>query len=74
MNDNVAGTVHLHTGENLEEKTTVIAEHNEIVHRTVNGELYVTRNGVELVPTPSTDPNDPLVWAQASVDCQMMRS
>ena len=63
MDDNIAGTVHLHSAEKDEatEKTTVIAEHNEIVHRTASGEVYVTRNGIELIPTPSTDPNDPLV-------------
>jgi hypothetical protein len=65
MDDNVAGTVHLHTSEKLdEEKTTVIAQHNEIVHRTATGDVYVTRNGVELIPTPSTDPNDPLVCTE----------
>ena len=62
MDDNIAGTVHLHSAEKgIDEKTTVIAEHNEIVHRTATGAVYVTRNGVELVPTPSSDPNDPLV-------------
>lgn len=62
MDDNIAGTYHLHTAEKgLDEKTTVVAEHNEVVHRTASGDIYVTRNGIELIPTPSTDPNDPLV-------------
>ena len=60
--DNVAGTFHLHSGEkDVEGKETVIAEHNELFHRTETGAYYVTRNGIELVPTPSSDPNDPLV-------------
>lgn len=55
--------MHLHTADTVEgEKTTVIAEHNEVIHRTQTGGLYVTRNGIELIPTPSTDPNDPLNW------------
>ena len=62
MEENIAGTVHLHVAEKgIDEKTTVIGEHNEVVHRTATGAVYVTRNGIELVPTPSTDPNDPLV-------------
>ena len=62
MDDNVAGTVHLHALEKgIGEKTIEIAELNEVVHRTTTGDIYVTRNGIELVPTPSTDPNDPLV-------------
>lgn len=66
MESNVAGTYHLHTGEKTEgEKVTVVAEHNEVVHRTTSGAVYVTRNGRELVPTPSSDPNDPLNWPQA---------
>jgi len=60
MDDNVAGTYHLHTATG-DEKTEVIAEHHEVVHRTTTGTVYVTRDGIELVPTPSADPNDPLV-------------
>ena len=62
MDDNIAGTVHLHAAEkDVGEKRIEIAELNEVVHRTTTGDVYVTRNGIELVPTPSTDPNDPLV-------------
>ncbi|EMC96554.1 hypothetical protein BAUCODRAFT_480367 [Baudoinia panamericana UAMH 10762] len=61
MDENIAGTVHLHHASS-DEKTAVIAEHHEVVHRTTTGNIYVTRNGIELVPTPSTDPNDPLNW------------
>lgn len=62
MDDNIAGTYRLHGAEKTAgEKETVIAEHNEVVHRTASGDVYVTRNGIELIPTPSTDPNDPLV-------------
>lgn len=65
MDDNIAGTYHLHSAEkDAEAKQTVIAEHNEIVHRTASGAVYITRNGIELVPTPSSDPNDPLVRGQ----------
>ena len=65
MDDNIAGTYHLHSAEKAAgEKTTVIAEHKEVVHRTVTGDIYVTRNGIELVPTPSANPNDPLVKQQ----------
>jgi hypothetical protein len=40
MEDNIAGTVHLHRAEKgVDEKTTVIAEHNEIVYRTATGEV-----------------------------------
>lgn len=52
MDDSIAGTVLLHTIEKgLDEKTTVIAEHNEIVQRTASGDVYVTRNDRQLVPT-----------------------
>ena len=62
MNDNIAGTYHLHaTEKDVDEKTTIVAEHNEVVHKTTSGAVYVTRNGIELIPTPSSDQNDPLV-------------
>lgn len=62
MDENVAGTVHLHSVEKgIDEKTIEIAELNEVVHQTSTGQIYVTRNGIELIPTPSRDPNDPLV-------------
>jgi hypothetical protein len=62
MDDNIAGTMHLHAAEkDVGEKRTEISELNEVVHRTTTGDIYVTRNGIELIPTPSTDPNDPLV-------------
>lgn len=60
MGASIAGTYHLHT-VTKDEKIEVLAEHHEIVHRTTTGTVYVTRNGVELIPTPSSDPNDPLV-------------
>lgn len=61
MDDNIAGTYHLHDASK-DEKTSAIAEHHETVHRTAAGGIYVTRDGIELVPTPSSDPNDPLNW------------
>jgi len=65
MDDNVAGTIHLHTSTKDDEKAIPLAEHHEIVHRTTTGTVYVTKDGVELIPTPSTDPNDPLNWPLA---------
>jgi hypothetical protein len=67
-----AGTVHLHhvplPGETTEEKEIQVVMHdeqlpsNEVIHKTKSGAVYKTRNGLELIPTPSNDPNDPLNW------------
>ena len=66
MTDYIAGTVHLHDPEKeADEKTTVLVEHDEVIHRTKTGTVYKTRHGRELIPTPSNDPNDPLNWPQA---------
>lgn len=65
MTDYVAGTVHLHNPEKeVDEKTTVLVQHDEVIHRTATGTVYKTRHGRELIPTPSNDPNDPLNWPQ----------
>ncbi len=66
MTDYVAGTIHLHDPEKeVDEKTSVLVEHDEVIHRTKTGTVYKTRHGRELIPTPSNDPNDPLNWPQA---------
>ncbi|KAK5222111.1 hypothetical protein LTR72_006368 [Exophiala xenobiotica] len=67
-----AGTVHLHhvplPGETTDEKEIQVVMHdeqlpsNEVIHKTKSGAVYKTRNGLELIPTPSNDPNDPLNW------------
>lgn len=62
-----AGEYHLHLPSSTEKDETVRIEHlahggADVVRRTASGELYKTRNGIELVPTPSDDPDDPLNW------------
>lgn len=66
MESSKAGTLHFHLPgvKGDDEKIEVLAERNEVVHKTATGTYYVTRGGQELVPTPSTDPNDPLNWPQ----------
>lgn len=56
----IAGTHRIHKDEVDEEAVTVA--HEEVIHRTHTGAIYKTRKGIELIPTPSNDVNDPLNW------------
>lgn len=59
------GTLHLHNPADDEKADTIHIEqlpNNEEIHRTKTGTVWKTRNGIELVPTPSNDPSDPLNW------------
>lgn len=60
--DNIAGTYRLHGAERVaRDRSASVTEHNEVLHRTMSGDVYATRDGIELIPTPGIDPSDPLV-------------
>ena len=51
-------------GPEPDEKTTIKAL-DKVSYKIANSTVYKIRDGHELIPTPSSDPNDPLNWTRA---------